>query len=699
MRITAQWNPTQIIRKLILMMVMKKLILLTVINIIFFCVFFVSCSKNNDKREQLTLYQKYKNEKVTQPNSILLDRIENIEADSLKQRLIYEYSDHFLVKNDSSNFLFWNLKAAKLASKRKDSISLAETLWDKATFYYKLNQNDSAFYYYKKTSKIYLARNELKKAADLILSMAIVQKRFRDYQGSEVTTIQAMRLYRKVNSQRGLYDCYNCLGILHNNLKLYKLSSTYHSKALAMAKQLNSQGKIATSYNNIGVSYGYRKKYDSAKYYFNKAELVKGIDTINSRLYAMVIDSKAHAQMYFQNDSISKDSILKAFNRSRDIRIKLKHAAGISINNIHRAEFYLLQQDTLTAKRLLVDALSYAEDHHLMQDKLDCLKMLSKIDAHKGLQYLQSFVSITDSLTQLERRVSNKFARIQYQTDVFKEKSNQLSKEKQVIIIGAVVLILVIILLSFIIYLKNRNKKLVLQRQQELANQEIYRLLFQQQQQKLEQGREQEKKRISKELHDGILGQLYGIRFLLLASNANSDMESVKKRAHYLTELEEVEKQIRSLSHELRLAIKKIDDSFLVLIEKYIEDRNLIGKTNFQLQIDKSINFDRILTIVKINLYRILQEALTNVMKYAEARFCMIKFKEEPNSLKVTIEDNGIGFEIDTKKSGIGINNMKDRTADIEGKFKISSDNSGTLIVILLPKSNIYGKVRGTNSR
>ncbi len=88
-----------------------------------------------------------------------------------------------------------------------------------------------------------------------------------------------------------------------------------------------------------------------------------------------------------------------------------------------------------------------------------------------------------------------------------------------------------------------------------------------------------------------------------------------------------------------------------------------------------------------MNLYRILQEALFNTNKYADAENITVEFILNDNSLLVNISDDGKGFDTSKKKKGIGIKNMQERADDINAEFKISSAlNKGTQISLVLNK-------------
>ena len=89
-----------------------------------------------------------------------------------------------------------------------------------------------------------------------------------------------------------------------------------------------------------------------------------------------------------------------------------------------------------------------------------------------------------------------------------------------------------------------------------------------------------------------------------------------------------------------------------------------------------------------MNLYRTIQEAVNNAIKYANATVISVNAKQVENQLKIIIQDNGIGFDEATIQKGNGLQNMQKRIEEIGGEFHLSSSNEGTRIEILL-KNNL----------
>ncbi|UXX80848.1 histidine kinase [Reichenbachiella carrageenanivorans] len=207
------------------------------------------------------------------------------------------------------------------------------------------------------------------------------------------------------------------------------------------------------------------------------------------------------------------------------------------------------------------------------------------------------------------------------------------------------------------------------------------------------EGQEEERKRISQEIHDGIGQMLTGLK-LNLEGIVPSDSPHMKKRLRDTKDLmKSVIKEVRRVSFNLTPsslvdfgitpAMKKISQEVSALTNTKVEFDN---RTNFINRLDKN---------VETNLYRIVQEAVNNGIKYAQADKIVISFEHNPSHLIVTVADNGKGFEFEKLQktghfgaSGHGIFNMKERAAFINGSFDIQTElGVGTKIIIKLPLS------------
>jgi len=230
-----------------------------------------------------------------------------------------------------------------------------------------------------------------------------------------------------------------------------------------------------------------------------------------------------------------------------------------------------------------------------------------------------------------------------------------------------------------------KNRELMLKQAQQKANEDIYNLMISQQN-SIEESRTREKKRIAQELHDGVLGRLFGARLNLDSLNRQTSDDAVMKRNDYLNELKNIEQDIREISHDLNREKYMLINNFAAILNNLLEEQNNSFEPELSSSIDESIKWDHIENTAKINLYRIIQESLQNINKYASATAVKLEVKKLDNSIHLTVIDNGVGFPVNTKKKGIGLQNMISRTHEINGAFDVRSKKGrGTTVTMSFP--------------
>jgi two-component system sensor histidine kinase NreB len=199
------------------------------------------------------------------------------------------------------------------------------------------------------------------------------------------------------------------------------------------------------------------------------------------------------------------------------------------------------------------------------------------------------------------------------------------------------------------------------------------------------QAQEKERNHIGRELHDNINQILATAKMFL--SVASKNHEETKKLIQYPLELiDNSIEEIRVLSHELVTIIKDIDLQIMIrnLLNNFSQHTTV--KTNFTyLESGGSISDD-----LKLNIYRIIQEQLNNIAKHACAQKVSVSVRVDKNSIDVTVADDGIGFNVNKKRKGIGISNMKNRVQSYNGKVEIvSSPGNGCIINIEVPERTV----------
>lgn len=126
--------------------------------------------------------------------------------------------------------------------------------------------------------------------------------------------------------------------------------------------------------------------------------------------------------------------------------------------------------------------------------------------------------------------------------------------------------------------------------------------------------------------------------------------------------------------HQLHTDFSIYDSNYLFLIHSLIKSNNDLKGTVFTVSISDTIDWNNYSSIVKINLYRILQELFLNVNKYAQASVCNLVIEETTDFLRAIVEDNGIGFDKNQITEGIGLKNINERVKTIDALISIESE-------------------------
>jgi signal transduction histidine kinase len=191
---------------------------------------------------------------------------------------------------------------------------------------------------------------------------------------------------------------------------------------------------------------------------------------------------------------------------------------------------------------------------------------------------------------------------------------------------------------------------------------------------------------VGKELHDN-LGQIASLTRINLAGirSGHSKPEKVDQSIVLMDKLID---EMRNLSHELNEGIQ-LRQSLSEQIEQDVRRLNNLKGLDVKCSLDApsfNISGDK-----AILLYRIFQEALSNVLKHSQAIELIINLTENFKSVKLTVEDNGIGLpDENMKKDGMGLKNMQSRAALLGADFSISNRiPKGTILSIELLKENL----------
>lgn len=629
------------------------------------------------------------------------------ENDTLPFKLRNRYNDRALTfidlsKNDALtrfhlsclSFNYVNIrefkkykKLAKLHLEKslvaKDTLNIAKYYRYKAGCLKSMFVYDSSFYYYIKAEKLYKKTIDEYGLARVYNNKSYIQYRFDDYLGSNLSAKKAFRYFKRANCFKEQYITLLLIGNTNASLRDYKKAINAFELALNIVKNNNLKTGQGTCLNNIGNVYREQKKYNKAIYYFNLALKEKDLIKKDPCLYGFLLNNLSCCKLQLKDYTGLPNMLFKSIELFKDDE-GIKES---TISYIYLSNYFLAISDTLKSQLYAQKALKIAKKCNASYYYLTALSNAGSVDSKKASEYIKDYHQKNDSLLFIENNARNQYYTIQLETDDIKQEKETAVKQKWIISFVSGAVVMIIILLLIITRQRSKQKELQLIQARQKANEEIYDLMLAQKNNE-EHARQSEKKRIALELHDGVMNKLASTRLNLNVLNYKKDEKTIEKCLIYVADIYQIEQEIRDLSHDLTLEGFNSSNSFAGIINDFISTQNNINSTYFKIEMDETINWGAISSSIKMNLFRIIQEASSNINKFAQAKNAVISLIFDNKNICLSITDDGKGFDIEKHTDGIGLKNIKERVKTLNGKFIIQSiNNKSTSINIAIPSA------------
>ena len=636
-------------------------------------------TKTNHHSNQKILDNIESNEKSVLENQYTLDSLFSItkEADPRSPQLIDIASKAYNLELYDQYYRY-SKEINQIATKNNDSLLVAKSLWYIGDYYDYKMQLDSAYIYFDKAEQIYQNTKSHLEVAKMLQYKSIVLFREGLYNEAENKALEALELLDKKPKSRLLYEIYLNLGNILDLNQQPNEALLYYSEAIHILENLYKKEIItlddlqiskAFCYNNIGNLYLNQQAYLNAETYLKYAYDI--LLEYNFKYELSTITLTNLGTLYLSINKLVESELL--LKESLEISFKTPYKQSLTANNFRLGELFLKKKDTLQAIEYYKKAYNLSSETQSNNTILKSLKALSLNDKQNATKYISLYYAFNDSINKLQISKRNKFARIKYESEKLEKNIVNLRKENSQLLITSIIIILLAIILLFIILYRNKIKKYTFLKQDQENKELIFKLLLEQEQ--LSQDvLTKERERISQELHDGIINSLFIIRLNLGNSEENLPI---------LNEIEKVQNQIRLISHDLKNH-EFIQQGFSEIISRLVV-QNSTESQKFQLIISKNYKWDKTSYDDKINIYRILQEAIQNVIKHSQAKNCIISIFKTETTDRITITDDGIGFNYTKVKNSNGLKNISNRAKQLHASLEVNSTAQGTVIIINIP--------------
>ena len=521
--------------------------------------------------------------------------------------------------------------------------------------------------------------------SDILNSFALMYWQSGELDQSLKTHFENLKLREGLGDSSKISITYNNIGLVYFDLDDYNNALRFFTQAQRYAK-----GKgAADNANNMGMVYTQIDQFDSALYYYQQSlalHTAEGNDFGQAQVYnnmgIMLIEQKEYNQAIVQE------------KKALAIAQRLNFATLVAENCSNLGRAYLKVKNYNQSHVYLSRGLAIADSLKHYQMKKTMLVNLIELATEQNqlpniIKLQQELLAANDMIHQEVRNQQIEVLKENFEAERKEKEIVQLKNEnnKKALIIERQLLHIVIttsllIISSIVFFVVFHTKKI--KRKSQLIEDSL-----QQQELMLQasiESQETERRRIAKDLHDG-LGQILialKLSWESIFSDTNLSTEVKEKANQSAAWLKQASEEVRNISH--RMMPRSISETGLwPAIKDLLEQSFMNTTTKYEFE---AYNLDdRYGDDFEINIYRIIQEIITNTLKHAKATMFDLQILKINDSLVINVEDDGIRFEVGKdKRTGNGISNIRSRVQLLSGHVNLTSGKGkGTNYTIRIP--------------
>lgn len=517
-----------------------------------------------------------------------------------------------------------------------------------------------------------------------LINTGVVYQHKEDYLAAADHYLKALPLLEASGETQALSFVYGNLCGVYRDLNQPQKAATYARKALEYAQKNNDPLALASASINLGNALQSLDKTTEAINYLDKAYAIgKQLDDINIQETALIDLGNIYTA------TKRPDKYIAAFRAALPLADSLGDVAGKAFSLQGIAVGLFLQKQYKDAEHQLHAAIRFAREHDQKKVLKDLLLLMSDVQIGLGKldlsqQYREQYDSASTAF--LNEPLLKNLQELETKYDVEKNRreilqKNLLLQEKDraafrqrlwtiVFAAGAFFLVL-LLLLGYRFYRQRQllNKRMMQALQAEQDNVRLKSTL---------DGQLQERRRISREMHDDMGAGLTSVLFLGRA---------IQQPAEIAVKIKDTAEGLVRKMNEIIWSMNDEQDNLESLIG-YIRSNTVEALDNagiqYDFQVTEPVPDIRVDQSFRRNIYLAAKEAVHNIIRHAQATEASIAINIT-DKLNITIRDNGKGIDQSTKnRFGNGLKNMTQRMQDVNGTLKITSAN-GTIIHFQTP--------------
>ena len=623
---------------------------------------------------------------------VLIDNLKTeLKTDPDAKRTATIYSDltwyYSNISTDSA--LSYGQKAIMESSKLKDSVLIAQINSDLGAVYFRRGDYDNSKKHYLTAIKIRKLRKDYLGIAKVNLNVANILNKENKKELALKYYLEGVDYFEKVNNPEIVSVTKANIGSLFMEMKNYLKAKKYLQEALTYQEAHQQDSGLCTSYLSMGnVCLKMKDTLNAVKFY--QKSIVSSKKVGNNISLSSALNNLGSIKSQQQKST----EALALFQKSKTLRDSLNLNNSETILSLSIAKEHIMYQRFSQANAVLYKLKKEYEKDPNAQANL--------LQTYQYLIHTYGYLKESDSVNyynNLASKIQDKIIEtaVAKQTNELEEKYQSEKKEKQLLqkaieiknsrnkLILVSSLAFFLILIGFLLYRQQKLKNIQQEQEFELTS-AIAKI---ETQSKLQEQRLQ----ISRDLHDNIGSQLT----FIISSVDNIKYAFQIENSKLDNKLSSISNFAKSTIIELRDTIWAMNNSEITFEDLQTRIHNFVEKAKeakdtieFSFKVQKAVMDTKFTSIEGMNIYRTIQEAVNNSIKYAEAKNIKIDIKHLKNDIVINISDDGKGFDDNEIELGNGINNMKKRITDSGGTIKFKTKpNEGTEITIMFPDKTI----------
>lgn len=536
-------------------------------------------------------------------------------------------------------------RALNYSIQYKFTIGIASAKQKLGLVHYYLGEYDSSSYYTLAALDEFTNVGELQKAANLYCDYGHMIKR-RDLKKAFELMRKGLALHKTERVPGDLSTCMNNFGVLHEMNNDIDSALFYYFASLKINKELIDSVAIPYNYVKIATALLYKNKFEESKKYIDSAHTIR---VKRNDLLGITDDQAYYGDLY------------KAWGKF-DLAI----------------EFFkeCIRQSQTSGYPFLIQY-SYEEMAKCYEANGNAKEALN---AYKEAQKIKdSLLSDKNTKTMLELEEKYKTAEkekiIATQNEDIAERDLNLEKKaRENILLYSILAISVItgILITYFVLQREKQKRqkaLIDERERGLKS--------------IIQTAENERRRIAKDLHDGVGQQLGGLKMAWQQLEKKLGPEEKSKMESVTIILNDTASEVRNISHQMMPKMLEQDGLIPAMEDMFNKTLKTAG---ISFEFNTNLSKERLHAEAELAVYRIVQEIIANMLKHSGADNLIIDFYKRNDHYLLMTEDNGKGFDTAKAAAGLGLQNIKARASAIGATIAIESEiGKGASFVVKIP--------------